>query len=215
MQTAFTYKLNIIEESNKLFITSISTHLKCPYCLKVLREPMRINCGHSFCKDCLEFLPTNCVCPADGKKYIKSLSGKDLIIDSYIKDLKTYCLMKDEGCNEVMKYETQYSHCEVDCKQYQAYKEQWNEEMKLKEEGYKIDEWDQVDDEEAIRKRCMLRITGVRTKKNYETDGTEIKGVKKYMKLKKSGVKKKKSGEININLLPKRRKLNNKLVKKQ
>lgn len=101
----FIEKLNESEITNNLFVNqnSLSQWIKCPLCQFVLREPMRLNCGHSVCLKCLEFIGD--YCPVDKRQYDPSLTGKDLIINSFIKDHIVNCIISGDGCTWNGKYE--------------------------------------------------------------------------------------------------------------
>mmetsp|Transcript_7942 Transcript_7942/g.20766 ORF Transcript_7942/g.20766 Transcript_7942/m.20766 type:complete len:386 (+) Transcript_7942:115-1272(+) len=42
------------DESSMVDITSLNMELRCPICLRLMRDPMATECLHRFCKDCIE-----------------------------------------------------------------------------------------------------------------------------------------------------------------
>jgi hypothetical protein len=75
--------------SNK---SSISKHLFCGICQDVYDEPLRLNCGHTFCSSCIsEWIKKAALCPNCRVKLILSELSKDLIASNIINDLEVIC----------------------------------------------------------------------------------------------------------------------------
>lgn len=71
--------------------TQISQHLVCPICQDVFTDPIRIDCGHTFCKACIDFAAkSNNLCPICRAK-LKKARSRDLIAYNIIGDLLVYC----------------------------------------------------------------------------------------------------------------------------
>ena len=73
-------------DDDKLFselpeFVSLDAKYTCPLCQCVLVEPVQTQCGHRYCKVCIE-------------KYIKKALGKDA-------EGAILCPAKEEGCEEV------------------------------------------------------------------------------------------------------------------
>lgn len=39
---------------SKVAMASLNTELRCPVCLRLMRDPVATECLHRFCKDCIE-----------------------------------------------------------------------------------------------------------------------------------------------------------------
>ena len=44
----------VANETSSVHISAINVELRCPICLRLMREPMATECLHRFCKDCIE-----------------------------------------------------------------------------------------------------------------------------------------------------------------
>lgn len=95
-------KSNISGANNKIErkfvnINLISRHLMCTICQEVFDEPNRINCGHTFCKDCLtSWIDKSNKCPMCRLAFKKEDLHRDLIAFNIISDLEVTCIHK--GC---------------------------------------------------------------------------------------------------------------------
>ena len=56
------------------FVTQILKRHECPICLLAMRDPVQTECGHLFCRGCLETALTgdHRVCPVDNNEICKS-----------------------------------------------------------------------------------------------------------------------------------------------
>ena len=79
---------------------SISDLLLCTICQDVFSDPMRVSCGHSFCKKCLEDWYTSSrksECPTCRTVAIKGATHRDLLAASYLEREEVFCPV--ETCN--------------------------------------------------------------------------------------------------------------------
>ncbi|XP_072169667.1 uncharacterized protein [Diadema setosum] len=122
-----------------VFVEEPSLHLLCPVCKNLLFEPViSVECGHTFCKLCLQvnaeglaYLPE---CPVDQKTLRGTRSVPNRSIESQIDELQIFCkcgikrldsrndVIEDEtGCPEIISLASLNSHDEtcsyikVDC----------------------------------------------------------------------------------------------------
>ena len=63
--------VNMMSEiiKNADFVSELQKRHECPLCLLVLRYPLQTECGHLFCKECLDpiFQSANSRCPVDNE----------------------------------------------------------------------------------------------------------------------------------------------------
>jgi hypothetical protein len=75
--------------------TLISKHLLCTICQEVLDDPKRIECGHTFCHDCInQWSSKSSMCPICRQKFSKEGMSRDLIALNIINDLEVTCSNK-------------------------------------------------------------------------------------------------------------------------
>lgn len=55
-----------MEDGDWSFVDPVPEELRCPLHLGVLRDPVVVSCGHSFCKECISFNPDGTVCSRKG-----------------------------------------------------------------------------------------------------------------------------------------------------
>lgn len=100
----------------------IEKYLACPICQEIYDEPIRITCGHTFCKACLtqwENKSQSKLCALCRKEYKSELCGKDLTAQSIINDSIVRCIF--EGCPWKDKLANLLSHiqkCKYDIPEY-------------------------------------------------------------------------------------------------
>lgn len=77
----------------------ISPTLFCPICSEVFTEPTRLDCGHTFCNDCInQWYKKSELCPNCRQKIIASLVSRDLLAYTIINDLEVSCNNESKGC---------------------------------------------------------------------------------------------------------------------
>jgi len=77
----------------------ISEILHCCICDEVFNNPMRLDCGHTFCFICLEnWLKRSDQCPNCRTKIICSLISRDLLAYNIIMSLEVCCNNAKIGC---------------------------------------------------------------------------------------------------------------------
>ena len=89
----------------------IEKYLSCPICQDVFDVPIRISCGHTFCKQCLtqwEEKSQHRECPLCRNTYISEYTGRDLIAQTLINDAIVRCIYK--GCPWRDKLSNLYNH---------------------------------------------------------------------------------------------------------
>ena len=99
----------------------------CLSCLKLLKDPLQVSCGHCYCKACFNSYFENGInffeCKSCNEKVTKNNSFLDNFIKREILSLQVHCYNKEEGCNwkgEVKNLETHNSECnylKVPCSQ--------------------------------------------------------------------------------------------------
>ena len=77
----------------------LEKYLSCPICQEIFDEPIRITCGHTFCRKCIiqwEKKSHHYQCPLCRDMYVPAYSGKDLLAQNMINDAYVTCIYK--GC---------------------------------------------------------------------------------------------------------------------
>ena len=71
----------------------------CPVCLSLMSEPQLTNCGHRFCKGCIEpiYQQTERECPLCKEPGFRMMPDRD--IERRIKGLKIHCVNHQNGCD--------------------------------------------------------------------------------------------------------------------
>ena len=78
--------------------SAVPGYLHCSICMEVFNTPSRLDCGHTFCKDCsLKWYRSSKTCPTCRKRISKKYISIDLIAVYAINDLQVICMHK--GCN--------------------------------------------------------------------------------------------------------------------
>ena len=78
---------------------SLTEDYHCPVCLSLMSEPQLTNCGHRFCKGCIEpiYQQTERECPLCKEPGFRMMPDRD--IERRIKGLKIYCVNHQNGCD--------------------------------------------------------------------------------------------------------------------
>ena len=75
----------------------ISPYLHCVICQEVFTNPIRLNCGHTFCGKCIEHWFLSCYkCPTCRSKVTDF--SKDLLANAIVNDLEVKCDNEEKGC---------------------------------------------------------------------------------------------------------------------
>lgn len=76
-------------------LNGVSKHLFCTICQEVFDDAKRINCGHTFCNNCIiEWIKKNSRCPICRQQCTNIDLSKDLIASNIIGDLEVTCINK-------------------------------------------------------------------------------------------------------------------------
>ena len=85
------------------FIDPLPKDFKCSLCLQYLKQPTLTNCGHHFCKQCIDRaversrkLKQGPVCPLCKEKDFQMFIDRST--ERKISSLRVYCLKKSQGC---------------------------------------------------------------------------------------------------------------------
>ena len=87
------------EQINFIEKEKLEKYLSCPICQEIFDEPIRITCGHTFCRKCIiqwEKKSRHYQCPLCRDMYVPAYSGKDLLAQNMINDAYVTCIYK--GC---------------------------------------------------------------------------------------------------------------------
>jgi len=89
----------ILFQRNFLNPERVSEFLFCSICNEIFNNPLRLDCCHTFCYNCLKTLRKNSnKCPICNKKIIDSLISRDLLAFNIINDLEVFCNNENIGC---------------------------------------------------------------------------------------------------------------------
>ena len=119
----FIIKQPIYDIENCTNLDNEHMELECPVCFNIFNDPLKLNCGHRFCNECINridnllcplcrtpFGKTNSITFSENKRVIdNSKIKKDNELEKYINHLIFRC----NECNE--------SHKNNDCKKKQVY----------------------------------------------------------------------------------------------
>lgn len=86
----------------------------CPYCNDVYFNPMRLQCGDTFCQICLEKFKYDGTCYCCKKPIDWDLVGKDMSLMHYLEDMVVYCKNKSEGCmwtDKIKEFQIHEKNC--------------------------------------------------------------------------------------------------------
>ncbi len=82
----------------------IPSALRCNICTEVFHQAKRLNCGHTFCKDCIDQTFKSDIekrCPFDripSKPFAGKIYQDDLLVQRILSDFNVYCNYLDKGC---------------------------------------------------------------------------------------------------------------------
>lgn len=90
---------NIKIQRNFINADEISLNLQCSICNEVFNNPMRLDCGHTYCYECIKtWIKKKNQCPNCRQKIIESLISRDLLAYNIINDLEVSCNNENKGC---------------------------------------------------------------------------------------------------------------------
>lgn len=98
------------------FQGEVEEDLICPFCNKVLQEPVAGKCGHTFCKECLDkYLARRreeCpVCQAD----LSKVTGAQEELVGKLEKLSLHCTNHESGCDAILDYYKLTEHLDTEC----------------------------------------------------------------------------------------------------
>lgn len=92
-------KCNITLPRNFINPDQISYYLQCCICNEVYNNPMRLDCGHTYCYNCIKgWMKKKNECPNCRTSIVESLISRDLLAYNIINDLEVSCNNEDKGC---------------------------------------------------------------------------------------------------------------------
>lgn len=78
---------------------NISMNLQCSICNEIFNNPMRLDCGHTYCYDCLsDWLKKSGQCPNCRVIIAESLISRDLLAYNITMELDVTCNNESKGC---------------------------------------------------------------------------------------------------------------------
>lgn len=78
---------------------SISLNLQCTICYDVFNNPLRLNCGHTYCSSCIfDWIQKKDECPNCRQKINTNLISRDLLAFTLIEELEVSCNNDELGC---------------------------------------------------------------------------------------------------------------------
>ena len=90
---------NITIPRNFINLDQISYYLQCCICNDVYNNPMRLDCGHTYCYNCIKgWMKKKNECPNCRMSIVESLISRDLLAYNIINDLEVSCNNEDKGC---------------------------------------------------------------------------------------------------------------------
>ena len=90
---------NITIPRNFINLDQISYYLQCCICNDVYNNPMRLDCGHTYCYNCIKgWMKKKNECPNCRTSIVESLISRDLLAYNIINDLEVSCNNEDKGC---------------------------------------------------------------------------------------------------------------------
>ncbi len=103
-----------------LFCGSVDPSLICSICFNILDAPCCTNCGHSFCRGCLQkWLSGSSTCPTCRSHIGSSVPPTNIALNGLIGNIKVLCptppLADGKRCKETVTLDTLASHVKDEC----------------------------------------------------------------------------------------------------
>jgi len=97
------------------FVRPLLKRHECPICLFAMRNPVQTECGHLFCKDCLDpvLRRRRPICPLDQEPITQDGIFPDNACRREILYLEVYCDYMTGGCSWIGALKDQDSHSEI------------------------------------------------------------------------------------------------------
>ena len=88
-------------------LSQIPKALQCSICANIFNLPVRLHCGHVFCKECIDKWVSghNKCCPFDRikfKKLKKKIYLPDKLVEEILSEFEVYCYFRNKGCKEIL-----------------------------------------------------------------------------------------------------------------
>ena len=104
-----------MERPKYVNLSQIPKALQCSICANIFNIPVRLHCGHVFCKVCIDkwVQGHNTCCPFDRikfKKLKKKIYLSDNLVEKILNDFKVYCCFRNKGCKEILLKEKMKKH---------------------------------------------------------------------------------------------------------
>lgn len=166
-------------ERNFINSEKISQHLQCSICSLVFNNPMRLDCGHTFCYKCIMNLIMNYnkLCPICRVSINEGCISRDLLAYNIINDLEVTCNNEMKGCpwkGQLVELENHLKLCDENIVYLQVKKSQsdfiGNENKQLNEGGYECIRTPSI--KELLRKRVFPKTT-VHGKGTHKCNGND------------------------------------------
>ena len=153
-------------ERNFINSEKISQHLQCSICSLVFNNPMRLDCGHTFCYKCIMNLVMkyNKLCPICRVSIKEGCISRDLLAFNIINDLEVTCNNEMNGCpwkGTLVELGNHLKLCDENIVYLQVKKSQsdfcGNENKQVNEGGYECIRTPSI--KELLRKRVFPKTT--------------------------------------------------------
>ncbi|MCQ2817885.1 MAG: hypothetical protein MJ252_11530 [archaeon] len=87
------------EDRNFINPDNISYNLQCSICSDVFNNPIRLDCGHTYCYACIEdWMKRSTICPSCRTTIVESEMSRDLLAFNMIEELEVTCNNENYGC---------------------------------------------------------------------------------------------------------------------
>ncbi|KAL4463692.1 hypothetical protein ABPG72_009042 [Tetrahymena utriculariae] len=184
---------------------NINKHLFCSVCHEVFRRPVIIDCGHTFCKHCIQLWKVNHKFCPNCRQTIQKKENllKNLIPQQIIDELEMNCASEEcKWTGQLQDLEKHYSQC------------QFFQKIKQPETNQDTTKAITIEEEHFVEDGSDVEIVEI---KNFKSSSKDLKG--KYNSNSKIGIQKAISKPKQVSLLNKmqvqRKSFNNYRIKSQ